>query len=329
MTKTALILGATGGVGGETARALARHGWHLRGLIRDRARAPALPGLDWIEGDALDATTVTKAAEGCAVIVHAVNPPGYRDWPRLVLPMIEATIAAATRHGARIVLPGTIYNYPADGPRLLTEDAPQRAETVKGRLRIAMEHRLETSGLPALILRAGDFFGPRTGNSWFTQGLVKPGRPLAAVTWPGEAHVGHAWAYLPDVAETLARLLDREEELPPFARFHFDGHWFERGIGMAEAIRRVAGRPDLPIRRLPWWVLRLAAPAVPLFREILEMRYLWRVPLRLDNRRLVAFLGEEPHTPLDHALRESLTALGCLAPSDQRQALAQATPEVP
>ena len=329
MTKTALILGATGGVGGETALALARHGWRLRGLIRDRARAPALPGLDWIEGDALDATAVTKAAEGCAVIVHAVNPPGYRDWPRLVLPMVEATIAAATRHGARIVLPGTIYNYPADGPRLLTEDAPQRSETVKGRLRIAMEHRLETSGLPVLILRAGDFFGPRMGNSWFAQGLVKPGRQLTAVTWPGETDGGHAWAYLPDVAETLARLLDREEKLPPFARFHFDGHWFERGIGMAEAIRRVAGRPDLPIRRLPWWVLRLAAPAVPLFREILEMRYLWRVPLRLDNRRLVAFLGEEPRTPLDHALRESLTALGCLAPSDQRQALAQATPEVP
>ena len=32
---------------------------------------------------------------------------------------------------------------------------------------------------------------------------------------------------------------------------------------------------------------------VTTMREMLEMRYLWRKPLRLDNRKLVAFLGEE------------------------------------
>ena len=42
------------------------------------------------------------------------------------------------------------------------------------------------------------------------------------------------------------------------------------------------------------------------------MRYLWREPLRLDNARLVAFLGAEPHTPLDEAVRETLEGLGCL-----------------
>ena len=33
--RTALILGATGGIGGETARALARHGWRIRALSRN------------------------------------------------------------------------------------------------------------------------------------------------------------------------------------------------------------------------------------------------------------------------------------------------------
>ncbi len=42
---------------------------------------------------------------------------------------------------------------------------------------------------------------------------------------PREAGIGHAWAYLPDVGETFARLADREGELGPFARFHFAGHW--------------------------------------------------------------------------------------------------------
>jgi hypothetical protein len=45
---------------------------------------------------------------------------------------------------------------------------------------------------------------------------------------------------------------------------------------------------------------------VETFREIMEMTYLWKQPLRLDNRRLKAFLGEEPHTPILDAVRSSL-----------------------
>lgn len=74
----------------------------------------------------------------------------------------------------------------------------------------------------------------------------------------------------------------------------------------------------------------LLAPFVPLFRELGEMRYLWSTPLRMDNARLVSFLGEEPNTPLDHAVRQTLASMGCLpdgagvaeAPEAERKALA-------
>ncbi len=42
------------------------------------------------------------------------------------------------------------------------------------------------------------------------------------------------------------------------------------------------------------------------------MRYLWQQPLALDNRKLVAFLGEEPHTDTEPMLRATLARLGCL-----------------
>ncbi|MFA5122379.1 NAD(P)H-binding protein [Zavarzinia sp.] len=310
-TRTALILGASGGIGGETARALAARGWRIRALHRDPARVAADSRFDWRRGDAMSAADVIAAAAGVQAIVHAVNPPGYRNWQALVLPMMANTIAAARASGARILLPGTVYNFGAVSG-LIAEDAPQAAETRKGRIRIALERALEESGLPVLILRAGDFFGPASRNSWFGQGIVMPGRPLARVTYPGAPDVGHAWAYLPDVAETFARLLDREAELPRFARFHFGGHWFERGIDIAHVVREAAGRPELPIRTFPWAVVGLARPFVPLFRELWEMRYLWQIPLRLDNRRLRDFLGTEPHTPAFEAARASLAGLGCL-----------------
>src|SRR5579863_1278152 len=105
-----LVLGATGGIGGEVTRQLRDAGWDVRALQR-RASQPVeqRDGIKWIRGDALNAQDVMAAANGCSVIVHAVNPPGYRRWSELVLPMLDNTIAAASATGATIMLPGTVY----------------------------------------------------------------------------------------------------------------------------------------------------------------------------------------------------------------------------
>ncbi len=42
------------------------------------------------------------------------------------------------------------------------------------------------------------------------------------------------------------------------------------------------------------------------------MRYLWRQPLQLDNRKLVAWLGSEPHTDLDVAINDTLQGMSCV-----------------
>jgi nucleoside-diphosphate-sugar epimerase len=315
--KTALVLGATGGLGGEMARALIAGGWRVRALNRDPAaiRKP-IPGVEWLPGDAMNQADVAAAASGAQLIVHGVNPPGYRNWAGRALPMLDNTIAAALAVGARIFFPGTVYNYGPDVFPLVAEDAPQHPLTRKGKIRVEMEARLRTAseqGVRVLILRAGDWFGPDiTGNSWFSAGVVKPGGPIKSVSYPGRRRVGHAWAYLPDVAQTAIRLIERDADLPPFASFHFDGHWFEQGVEIAEAVREAAGNRNVPIRRFPWVIVWLAAPFVETFREIVEMTYLWRQPLRLDNRRLLDFLGYEPHTPTVDAVRTSLQGLGCV-----------------
>ena len=118
-----------------------------------------------------------------------------------------------------------------------------------------------------------------------------------------------------DVAETMVRLVEKQEALEPFATFHTEGQWDVDGTQMVAAIRRTAGRRDLPARAFPWWLLTIASPFVPLFRELKEMRYLWQVPVRLTNARLLAMLGEEPRTPLLSAVQATLTALHCLRPA--------------
>ncbi|HEY9108718.1 MAG TPA: NAD-dependent epimerase/dehydratase family protein [Roseateles sp.] len=319
--RTALVLGASGGIGGEVARQLRDSGWTVKALKRGLAAAHEMrDGLHWLSGDALNAADVASAAQGCSVVLHAVNPPGYRDWERLVLPMLDNSIAAARTQGATLVLPGTVYNF---GPDALTapigEDAPQQPVTRKGAIRVQMEARLRQAsqqGLRVIVVRAGDFFGPQTGNSWFSQGLIKPGKAITTISNPAAPGVGHQWAYLPDVARTMVELLARRGTLPAFASFHMAGHWDASGRDMAEAIQRVAARHGRRprIAALPWWLLQLASPFVPTLREMQEMRYLWQQPVRMANAKLVAALGSEPHTPLDEAVEASLRGLGCLPP---------------
>ena len=323
-TNLALVLGATGGIGGEVARQLRDAGWQVRALKRGLAQEEERrEGFTWIRGDAMNGEDVLRAARGCGVIVHAVNPPGYRRWTQLVLPMLDNTVAAAIAERATVVLPGTVYNYGPDAfLGELAEDAPQNPLTRKGAIRVELERRLRSAtqaGARAIIVRAGDYFGPRASNNWFAQGLVKPGQPVTAVNLPGDRGIGHQWAYLPDVARTMVELLARRDHLEPFARLHMSGHWDSDGTQLAASIQRIvtsrSGRAP-SLRKFPWWMIRLASPFLTTFRELLEMRYLWLRPVRLTNARLLAVLDREPHTPLDEAVEATLVGLGCLPAAD-------------
>jgi nucleoside-diphosphate-sugar epimerase len=332
--KTALIIGATGSFGAHAVQALIKHGWTIRALARDPAAASAKLGartpIDWVKGDAMDRASVVAAAAGAHLIVHAANPPGYRNWKGTVLPMTENAIAAAKASGARLAIPGNVYNFAPDAGPAIGEEAPQVPVTRKGAIRVEMERRLrqasEQDGVRVLILRAGDFFGPAAPNSALAWLATKGRGRVSGVFSPGPA--AHAFAYMPDLCEALARLADAEDRLGAYEVFHFRGQWLTHGDELGQAMRRVTGQPKLPIRSFPWIVVRLATPFNETLRELFEMRYLWQKPIGLDNDRLVRFLGEEPHTPLDAALRATLVDMGCLedaAPTARQTSRANST----
>ncbi|MNL69857.1 short chain dehydrogenase [compost metagenome] len=61
-TKTALVLGATGGIGGEMVRQLLAAGWQVRALMRGETPSPRGDNIEWLRGDALSRTDVLAAA---------------------------------------------------------------------------------------------------------------------------------------------------------------------------------------------------------------------------------------------------------------------------
>jgi nucleoside-diphosphate-sugar epimerase len=309
-----LILGANGRFGLAAAQAFDAAGWEVLAQVRrapaagmpTRARIVALPTTD-IDG-------IVAHAAGAEVVVHALNPSDYTRWATELLPLGRQGMDIAERLGARFALPGNVYNYGAAMPATLNARTPQWPSTNKGRLRVQFEDELRLRGprLRSVILRAGDFFGTG-GGVWFDQVIAK-GVAKGRVAYPGSTALAHAWAYLPDMARAMVGLCDLDD-LPGHADIPFEGFTLT-GDQLMDAIEEVA-RPAgsggaRPFRRggAPWPIFRAMALFMPLWREILEMRYLWETPHGFDGRALARWLPAFRATPLPVALRASLDELG-------------------
>jgi uncharacterized protein YbjT (DUF2867 family) len=77
-SRRALVTGATGFVGGRLAAELARLGWEVRCLVRDRSRALALGerGFELHEADVLDGRGLRGAGEGIDVAYYLIHAMG-------------------------------------------------------------------------------------------------------------------------------------------------------------------------------------------------------------------------------------------------------------
>lgn len=308
MSGRVLVLGAAGRLGRVAAEAFRDAGWQVGSLVRGSAAPRAASGTEVIELDARDTDSVIEAARGFDVVLHALNVP-YAQWQASAFGFAETAIAAARGAGATLLMPGNVYGYGTGMPEILDEDTPMRPTSRKGALRVAIDERLRAEaeqGLPVVILRAGDFYGGG-GGSWLDRVIVNHlvhGR----LAYPGPLDVVHPWAYLPDLAAAFVRVAEKRETLPPFASFGFPGHAVT-GRELTTAISKAVGRP-LTIDQMQWWMLRALSPLVPIFRELCEISYLWKLPHRVDGRRLAAAIGKVPHTPFETAVTAALYELG-------------------
>ena len=304
--KTALVMGITGSFGGHVAQELARQGWTIRAVMRNPASMPAqCSNVQVFKGDAGDINSIRAAAQGADLIVYGVNPC-YDQWATTVVPWLDNTATVAEQLGLTVVFPGNVYIFnPADGPEL-DENAPAHPVTGKGMLRQAMENRLREAaqrGARVIIVRAGDFIAAGAKSSWL-QSLIKRTKHGYVLTATGARDLTHTWAYLPDLARTVAQLVESRATLPPFSVFHFRGYRVSFA-DIAEAIRVASGQPVV-MKALPWWLMRLAIPFSAFVRSLFEMRYLWKCEINLSDAKLRAVVSEHlPHTPLAQALLDS------------------------
>jgi nucleoside-diphosphate-sugar epimerase len=316
MAKSVLVIGANGRLGRTLAAAFLAEGWQVLGQVRREPVEGSRPGLRWIQAPLGDPVALAAAAGRADVVIHAANPP-YTRWRREALPMALSAIATAQRLNALLMFPGNVYNFGDSMPEVLLEDTPQHPSAHKGRIRVEIESALRDaakSGLHTVTLRAGDFFGGPGRGSWFDLVVVKS-LPKGKVVYPGKTNLVHAWAYLPDLARTFALVAEARGNLAVSEALHFPGHAITGEelvsaiAGSARRLRLLDGAAELKCANLPWGLMRIGGLAVPMLRELAEMRYLWSVPHLLSGERLAKLIGTIPATPLDQALDATLSEL--------------------
>lgn len=288
MSKTVLILGASGLFGGHAARAFAAAGWTVRKFQRG--------------------TDMAAAARGADVIVNGMNPPMYHDWKTLVPRITAEVLGAARASGATVIVPGNVYVY-GDQPAPWGPATPQRPVARKGEIRKTMEaeyRRASEAGVQVVILRGGDFIAPDAPQSFLNM-IVLKNLARGRMTTPAPMEVQRAWAYLPDMARAAVALADRRADLPGFTDLPFPGF----AVSMAEIKARVEALTGqrLKVSRFPWWAMTLAAPFWELARELREMRYLYNHPHSLDPAPFAALLPDFRMTPLDSVLQAHVDRL--------------------
>ncbi|MDR3474855.1 MAG: NAD(P)H-binding protein [Devosia sp.] len=295
---TVTVLGINGHVGHWVAQAFQDAGWTVRGM--GRSNKQPIAGVEFVVGNAESVADMARAVEGSDVVVNALNLPYDKWFGGAMEAQTERVIAAVGKTGKTLLYPGNIYNYAAS-LREVRPDSPQHPERPRGEIRVRCEAMLKAAAargdLQAIIVRAGDFFGPDSHGDWFDQAILAQKGKVAA---PGDAGVGHSWAYLPDLGRAFEKLAWHRGEFGAFESFHFAGH-FVTSEQLVAAVRRTAPMP-LKTASFPWALFGVIGLFNPLMREVGKMRYLWQNPMRLVDPRLATILGPDFDTPYEDAI---------------------------
>lgn len=202
-----VVLGA-GPAGTAIAAELAARGLAVRHVDRKPiSSAPA--GVETRQADISTPQAAIAATAGASVIYHAVNVAYHLQVD--VLPTIaENILAAAERHGAKLVVLDTLYPYGEAQGEHITESTPWAATSRKGKLRAELDRRYldaHSAGTVRTAMgRSADFFGPGVltstlGGAFFPAALA--GQPALAF---GDIELLHSYSYIPDIARGLATL---------------------------------------------------------------------------------------------------------------------------
>jgi nucleoside-diphosphate-sugar epimerase len=207
------ILGAGGAVGNQLIPVLQRN----KEKIKLASRKPnPLSNIESVAADVTNYEQTLNAVKG-SDIVYLVAGLAYdirvwkESWPKIMTNVINS----CKETGSKLIFFDNVYMYgKVDG--IMTEDTPFNPCSKKGEIRAAIATQLinemKAGKIQAIIARAADFYGPVGFSTSVPNMLVflnlKKGKKAQ---WLVNAREPHSFTYVPDAAEALYMLANRED----------------------------------------------------------------------------------------------------------------------
>ncbi len=303
MTDRHVIVGA-GNVGRAVAKSLVRGGAEV--ILASRSgQGPSVPGATRAAVDATDPDALAALATGAVALYTCLNPPDYHTWPEVWPPMAAALLTAAERSGAVLVTAGNLYPYgPVDGP--MVEGMPDAAPGRKARVRATMTaealaaHR--EGRVRAVEVRGSDYLGAGPGDYAHVPRVIAKALQGKAVRVFGSPDQPHTWTDVHDMGRALATV---GVEQSAWGRiWHAPSNPPRTQREAVNDICRAAGRDAVDVKGFPSTLLTVAAPFVPVLRELKETEYQFSRPYVMDSSAIGEAFSLAP-SPWDEVCRRT------------------------
>lgn len=152
-----LVTGATGRIGGHLVRVLSQRGVAVRSLSRNPTKGAELPGVNWVEGDLADPSTLEGAFAGIERLFLLTG--NGLDMVRLQKNALRAAREAGVLHLVKLSALG----------------ASDHSKSLIGVWHWIVERELERSGMAWTILRPHHFMQNLLDQKSLRRGIVEEG----------------------------------------------------------------------------------------------------------------------------------------------------------
>ena len=313
------LLGATGAVGRALGELLAEAGDSFRVVGRSEAKLREQFGkygarVDVHAADLADPEAALGALRGVETAFYLVGVPytNFELHPKLTGVALEAARQAGVR---RFVHVSTVYPYGRPTTPRVDESHPREPHTFKGKMRKAQEDLVlaaddpngDRGGMRTVIVRPPDFYGPGAEQS-YVHGVFEAARKGERAKVVGPVDTPHQFIFVPDLARTLLAVAAEPATFGQAWNVGPAGDITTRRF--ADLVFAEAGAGKTRLMPAGGLALRLVGLFDPFMREVVEMHYLWKTPVLLDDAALDAALpgGLPPKTSYEDGIRQTLAA---------------------
>ena len=212
-----LVIGATGGIGRSTVKALSEKNIYVNILARSKSKAEKyfhdIKNITIIEGDAGNPSDLKEAIKDCSTLYYCLNIP-YDKWEHLAVKLLTFSLNAAVDVKARFVLAGNVYNYGHAQYNPVDEKHPKSAHTKKGKIRNEMENLIKIyskeKDLNYTIVRMPDFYGPFVING-FSEKVFQNALKGKTLQWIGDKNIPIEYIFIEDGGKAMVTAGESEK----------------------------------------------------------------------------------------------------------------------